>query len=55
MPKPENVLAEALETCSLARRAGFARCDNGETAPQAIRSHSLCDRARLKCHPADLS
>ncbi|UHD17936.1 hypothetical protein [Thiocapsa bogorovii] len=55
MPKPENSLAEALETCSPERRAGFARCDNGETAPQAIGSHTLCDRAPLKCHPADLS
>ena len=55
MPEPNNVFAEPLETSSLESPAGFARCGNAETALQAIGSHTVCDRADLKCHPVDLS
>jgi uncharacterized protein (DUF2237 family) len=55
MPEPKNVLAKPLETCSLGPCAGFTRCGNGETALQAIGSHTLRDRADLTCHPVDLS
>ncbi len=56
MPEPETIIAEPPETCSLEPRAGFARGgDNGETAPQAIGSHTRCDRADLQCHSVDLS
>ncbi|WP_296806107.1 DUF2237 family protein [Thiocapsa sp.] len=55
MPKPKNVLAEPLETCSLEPRGGFTRCGNCETALQAIGSHTVCDLAELKYHSVDLS
>lgn len=55
MPKPENIFAEPLETCSLEPRAGFGRAGNAETALQAIGSHIRCDPADPTCHPEDLS
>lgn len=42
MDRPNNVLGEPLEPCSMDPLTGFARNGSCETGPQDLGSHTLC-------------